>query len=111
MKVIIPWPHRDLNPNARKYWRRVSEQKAKEKSVAFYIARAAGVTKMDLPVLAVNVTFFPPDKRARDTDNMLASCKAALDGIAMAVGVDDSKWVLTIARSDMVRGGKVEVDF
>jgi crossover junction endodeoxyribonuclease RusA len=58
--------------------------------------------------LNVALEFVPPDRRARDTDNMLASIKAGLDGLADVLGVDDSKWTLTISRSDSV-GGFVRV--
>jgi hypothetical protein len=33
--------------------------------------------------------FYPPDKRHRDLDNMLASVKYGLDGIAEAWGIND----------------------
>jgi crossover junction endodeoxyribonuclease RusA len=34
--------------------------------------------------------FCPPDKRKRDLDNLLARMKAGLDGLADALGVDDT---------------------
>ena len=32
----------------------------------------------------------PPDRRKRDDDNIIASCKSYRDGVADALGVDDS---------------------
>jgi Holliday junction resolvase RusA-like endonuclease len=40
--------------------------------------------------VAVKIVFHPAVDRNRDLDNMQASQKAALDGIALALGVDDS---------------------
>jgi crossover junction endodeoxyribonuclease RusA len=50
----------------------------------------------------------PPDRRHRDLDNLLASIKAGLDGLADVWKVDDSKWSLQITKSGEV-GGWVEV--
>jgi crossover junction endodeoxyribonuclease RusA len=49
--------------------------------------------------LAVTITFVQPDKRRRDRDNLLSACKPSLDGLAEAIGVDDSQFEpLTIRR-------------
>ena len=58
---------------------------------------------MDVYSLHVSITFHPPSNRRQDLDNMLASIKSGLDGVADAIGVDDSNWTITIARGD-VRG-------
>jgi crossover junction endodeoxyribonuclease RusA len=55
------------------------------------------------------MTFCPPDKRRRDRDNLIASMKAATDGIADALGTDDSKFIVTYAMGSPVKGGSVEV--
>ena len=41
----------------------------------------------------VSMVFYPPDGRRRDVSNLHAAMKAALDGIAEAMGVDDSGFV------------------
>lgn len=54
--------------------------------------------------------FLPPDRRRRDMDNLLASCKGLLDGIADALGVDDSRFAITLAlTSEPVKFGGVRV--
>ena len=40
--------------------------------------------------ISIAYTFCPPDKRKRDLSNFVASMKGAEDGIADALGVDDS---------------------
>jgi crossover junction endodeoxyribonuclease RusA len=77
---------------------------------AYTLACVAGVHRAAPEFPNVKVTFHPPDNRRRDTDNMLASCKASLDGLALAMGVDDADWNLTIARADPVKGGAVVVE-
>lgn len=58
--------------------------------------------------LHVALVFYPPNRRAFDLDNMLARMKSGLDGLCDVLGVDDSKWSLSIARADEI-GGMVRV--
>jgi len=39
--------------------------------------------------LELQILFLPPSKRRRDQDNLVASMKSGLDGLAQALGVDD----------------------
>lgn len=72
---------------------------------------AAKAAKVAVPADArLVVTFYPPDNRRRDTDNMLASIKVGLDGIAAASGVDDRGWTFDLRRGHVVRGGLVTVE-
>ena len=111
--IELPWPHRWLNPNARKHFRVTAPIKAKARSDAFYATRAADITQ-PLPFigerLPVSVTFFPPDKRWRDDDNMIASFKSARDGIADALGVNDRCFACHYVFEEPVKGGKIVVE-
>ena len=71
-------------------------------------AKRQGATRLDSDGLSLHITFVPPDRRHRDLDNLLASIKAGLDGLADVWKVDDSKWELQISKSGAV-GGWVEV--
>jgi crossover junction endodeoxyribonuclease RusA len=42
--------------------------------------------------LALWLDFYPPDRRHRDDDNMIASFKAGRDGLALALGIDDKRF-------------------
>jgi crossover junction endodeoxyribonuclease RusA len=42
-------------------------------------------------------------------DNMLASMKSGLDGLADATGIDDRHWRLSIGVGEPVKGGQVLV--
>lgn len=111
LTISLPWPSKSLSPNARVHWRRAHEVKKLAKRDAFYATRAARNGRIEADRVKVCVTFSPPDRRARDTDNMLASMKAAFDGISQAVGIDDSKWSLHIRPiAEPVKNGLVTVE-
>ena len=109
MTFDFPWPHRELSPNARvDRWTKAKRVKAYRTGVAWE-AKAAGVQKLDAPAAHLRITFCPPDARRRDLDNMLASIKPALDGLSDVLGVDDSRWSLTIERGPVVARGRVRI--
>ena len=106
MKVLLPWPPRELWPNRKAHWRRKAEAAKMYRNLAHWSAVAAGA----VPGCAVAITFQPPDRIARDLDNMLAAIKSGIDGIASAIGVDDSKWQISIRKGEPVKGGQVVVE-
>jgi crossover junction endodeoxyribonuclease RusA len=57
----------------------------------------------------MTITFHPPDKRHRDRDNMIASCKALMDGLSDALGVDDRHFIPTYEVCNTITGGAVIV--
>lgn len=108
--VDLPWPARDLHPNARVHWAvRAKAAKAARLNAA-WSAKAAGFGRMEAEAIQATVIFTPPDNRNRDEDGMLTSCKAYLDGIADVIGVDDSKWRLSIRRETPRQPGGVRVE-
>ena len=108
---FLPWPDKRLSPNARIHWATLARAKKVAKKAAYYAVLEAGIVKIDADRISVRYVFYPPDNRARDTDNMLASCKAFGDGIALAIGIDDSKWELSIApRGPVEKHGMVKVE-
>lgn len=108
----IPWPHRDLSPNARIHWAKLASRKKAYRTGCGWDAaqafNAAGKPKM--AGVTLKITFHPPCKRRRDLDNCLASIKAGLDGIADVIGVDDSKWSLALKMDAPTKGGRVFID-
>ena len=107
--ITLPWPSPVLSPNSRTHWAVKSRAVKSARVAAFYQVRAASKATVDWPRADVRMTFCPPDKRRRDMDNMVASMKAAADGIADAIGIDDSKFTATYALSEPVKGGLVRV--
>jgi crossover junction endodeoxyribonuclease RusA len=97
MELHLPWPHKDLSPNARVHWARKAKAVRTSRSIAFYdTVRARRIKDMVAAAkgLSVYYVFYPADNRRRDLDNLIASTKAYTDGIAQALGVDDSTFKL-----------------
>ncbi len=107
--VELPWPSRRLHPNARTHWRPKSVAIKKARLDARFATMAAGLTTLDLASLKATIVFHPPDNRRRDLDSMLASMKAAIDGISDVIGVDDSQWELAIRKDEPVKYGAVKI--
>lgn len=109
--IFLPWPDRKLSPNAREHWSSVAKVKKRAKHDACYATMDAGLRNIDAEAITVRVSFYPPDRRPRDIDNCLASMKAAFDGIAQAIGIDDSKWKIEInPRGPVEKHGMVKVE-
>jgi len=102
----IPWPPRSLSPNARKQHRYATRDRKAYKEACWALTKEAGFRARHL-----HITFHPPDGKRRDLDNMLAAIKYGLDGVALAMGVDDREFnPITIGRGDPFRPhGKVVI--
>lgn len=100
LKILFPWPHKALSPNARVHWTAAASAKRGYRKDWFVLAKKAGWGFEHETALHLDIVFYPPDKRSRDLDNMLASIKSGLDGLADAIGVDDRYWGLTITRGN-----------
>lgn len=107
--LTMPWPQTVLSPNARAHWTQVAKAKKSLRAAWAWEATKQGAKRIQAESLAVRLTFFPPDRRPRDLDNMLAACKAGLDGLADVLGVDDRNWSIRIERGEHV-GGFVRVE-
>lgn len=113
MTIDLPWPSPKLSPNARGHWAIVHRAKATARMQAKVITMAAMMAAQWQPpsdgTIPLTITFCPPNKRDRDMDNALASLKAALDGVADALGVDDKRFVLTLQWGEPCKHGRVMV--
>lgn len=110
--VTLPWPRGTQHPNARPHWAVKAKHTAKARSEAFLLCRAAGVSKTAAETVRVRIELFPPDRRRRDLPDAISAMKAQIDGIADALGVDDSRfvWDLPEAFSEPRRGGAIVVE-
>ena len=97
--LFLPFPSKNLSPNARNHWAKSASAKKAYRQTCGWHANAGGLGLINADALDVKVTFFPPDKRRRDLDNMLASLKSGLDGVSDVVGIDDSKWTITLCKA------------
>lgn len=104
MRVNLLWPPKELSPNARVHWSKRSKAAKKYRADCCYTVKAAKPGALPEGPLHLWLTFFPPDKRHRDDDNMIAAFKAGRDGIADALGVDDKRFICHPMVSDQTGG-------
>ena len=113
--IELPWPDADLSPNARVHYMALYRAKEQAKHDAYYLtlSHRFGENWFDWPeaeTISVTYTFYPPTNQENDDDNLIASMKAARDGIALALDVDDSCFrTQPVEWGDVIDGGLVKV--
>lgn len=111
--IVLPWPPRELSPNARVHWARKSKlTKAYRAQVAIAVrsARPAEPLPFVGERLPLRLTFNPPDRRARDDDNMIGAFKAGRDQLADELGVNDRCFAPHYVIGEPVKGGQIVVE-
>ena len=117
MLILLPWPDPRLSPNARVHWRAKAAPKKNARTdavMATYAALGTGLREARQALsgsgpIGLTIRFVPPDARRRDRDNMQASIKHHLDGIAQALAVDDYRFRPTYDFAEPEAPGRVEV--
>jgi crossover junction endodeoxyribonuclease RusA len=112
IRITLPWPSRTLSPNARVHWATKARAAKSAKKQAWMITRMT-VPSHDIPEgkrVSIHLVFHPPSKRRRDWDNLIASMKSSLDGMASALGIDDSLFMLSMDVGEQVHDGQVIVE-
>lgn len=109
LSVTLPWPPKELSPNARVHWAALARAKRAYRHACAMQALAQGACRVQATRLHLSLVFYPPSRRAFDLDNALARMKSGLDGLADVLGVDDRHWELTIKRAEEI-GGMVKVE-
>lgn len=121
-EVALPWPLKALNPNSRGHW----SKKARAAEIYRYTCKVyakqalqkAGYDLQPLKDLVdagqqihVHLDFYPPNRRARDDDNVVAAFKSGRDGLADALGIDDCHFRTHpfLHRDEVVLDGEVRV--
>lgn len=109
--IVLPWPAKELSPNARSRTYHKKSRFAKlARAGAGWLTKAAGVVAAPgggpIPLAII---WRPPTRHKIDDDNMIARFKPARDGIADALGVDDNRFQPTYIWGEPVKGGAVEV--
>lgn len=108
-ELTFPWPQRVLSPNSRCHWAKKAKAAKAYRRICWALA-FVGKLKVDWEGdIHLHMGFSPPNNRRRDDDNMLASCKSLRDGLADALGVDDSSFRLHSAVLPARKGGAVVV--
>ena len=105
--IELPFPPSKLSPNSRVHWR-VKHQEAKTYKTMCMLLLLRHRKEL-IGRKAFALTFRPPSARRADIDNMLASFKPGLDGLAGVCGVDDSEFELNIKKGKPIKGGQVVI--
>jgi len=96
LQIVLEWPDPKLMPNRKngRHWGSTVREQVQARSRALYATRAAlGDNTVNFgDRIPTRITFVAANKRKRDLDNLLAAMKHALDGIAMYLEVDDSRF-------------------
>ncbi len=109
--LILPWPPKELSPNARLHWSKVAAAKRKYRTACWAMTLEAEthfVPKKPDSKLRVHLLFIAPDRRNYDLDGLLSRMKSGLDGVADALKVNDKRFRPSIDISDDI-GGMVKV--
>lgn len=115
MIVTLPFPSAKLNPNNSKgvHWAATATLRKKAHADAWVLTKEAVFSASWIPTsnsVALDITFVQPDARRRDRDNLLAALKCSLDGVAAALGIDDSQFEpVTIRREYGKKPGEVRI--
>lgn len=106
--VTLPWMPKGLSPNDRMHWSKKAPITKAYKEACWALCKEVNLQAPETGRIHLWIDFYPPDKRHRDDDNLVASFKAGRDGIALALGIDDKKFICHPFVSDQV-GGMVKV--
>ncbi len=86
MELTLPWMPKALSPNARLHWSTKSKAAKAYRNACYILAKQSGIAIDWDGDIHAWIDFYPPDKRHRDDDNMIAAFKAGRDGVADALG-------------------------
>ncbi len=108
----LDWPDPCLMPNRKngRHWASTHKAKREATACAWFEATQRGIEDIaGAPAYELVVEFYPPDRRKRDMDNLLAALKPAIDGIAHALGADDSGFSYRLSMAEPQKPGAVLV--
>lgn len=110
IEVTLPWPPKELSPNARLHWAKVMKFKKAYREACYYLTLAEidRTKKFGDGPLLVDLEFRKPSRRAMDWDNLIARMKAGLDGVSDALKINDRQFRLSMRVADEI-GGFVKV--
>lgn len=108
--VTLPWPPKELSPNSNIHWAKKAKKKKEYRTTCWVLALEA---KLVAPAgegkIPISITFYPPDRRHRDADNMVASIKSGLDGLADALKINDKRFLPSFYFTEEI-GGMVKIE-
>lgn len=91
------------------HWSKKAKAAKKSKQDAFYCTKEKKISPFPDGKITLKIVFFCPNNRRYDQDNAVASLKSGLDGIALALGVNDSRFAIKDVQMVYQPPGCVEV--
>lgn len=90
IELVASFPDSKLMPNRKhgRHWGGTRDLKFDAHEEGFYLSKQAKVS-LENKKTPVKLIFHCRDRRRRDLDNLLASCKSLLDGVASGLSIDD----------------------
>lgn len=108
--IIIPWPPALLSGHSKgnAMWAKILATK-KHRAWAFAATKAEQPSFPAVGDIRIKFRFEPPNRRG-DRTNYPNRLKPAIDGIAQALGVNDSRFLPSYEFGDVIEGGRVVVE-
>lgn len=110
MRLTLPFPPSSLSGHAKGHWRK------KAALTRNWRNSACLATILAMPVkvpsrgdIRLHIRFVPPDRRG-DRTNFPNRVKPIIDGIADALGINDSRFVPSYEFSEPEKPGRVEIE-
>lgn len=114
MRIRLPWPPKELSPNARQHWAKHAKEKKLYRLLCYRSTLPHRLQKPDYVTgdasLRLEVTFYKPNRRSMDRDNLLARMKAGIDGVCDALGIDDKRFATVVVKVSDEVGGYVVLE-
>lgn len=110
--VRLSWPAKPLWQNSRPHWAQKARATSAQRLEAKVLAKMQHIERIGDGQPVLRFEFHPPDNRRRDVQNAPEAVKAAIDGIADALGRDDHKFRCQFPEewSEPVKGGCVLIE-
>ena len=106
--IVLPFPPASLSGHAKGHWRDKSGPTAKHREWAYAATLAAKPTVPASGDIRIHIRFIPPDRRG-DRTNFPNRMKPYFDGIADALGVNDSRFLPSYEFAEPEKPGHVIV--
>lgn len=102
--ITLPFPPASLSGHAKGHWRAKAAITAKHREWARLATLAATLPPLpDTGDIPISITFYPPNRRG-DRTNFPNRIKCLIDGIADALGINDSRFVPSYHFAEPVKG-------
>lgn len=106
--IELPFPPASLSGHNTGHWRAKSAIVSKHREWARLATLAAKPVIPETGDIRLSMTFYPPNRRG-DRTNFPNRMKPAIDGIAQALGVNDSRFLPAYHFAEPVKNGRVVI--